>query len=90
MLSYKSRSGGTDYVETDSKFSTMTCHVCGCRCGPTGWDGLKVRQWRCTDCGSLHDRDINAARNTLLAGLGMFSKEKGKKLSSHEVLCAKA
>lgn len=90
MLSYKSHSGGTDYVETDAKFSTMTCHVCGRPCGPTGWDGLKVRQWRCTDCGSLHDRDINAARNTLFAGLGMFSKEKGKKLSSHEVLCAKA
>lgn len=80
MIAYKSRAGGTEYVEPDAKFSTMTCSACGSRSGPTGWDGLAVRQWRCSDCGSLHDRDVNAARNTLLAGLG----------TSHEVHCAKA
>jgi len=70
MLSYKSHSGGTEYVETDSKFSTKTCSDCGTLSGPTGWAGLQVRQWRCSGCGSLHDRDVNAARNTLLVGLG--------------------
>jgi len=25
--------------------------------------GLQVRQWRCSDCGTLHDRDVNAAIN---------------------------
>jgi transposase len=80
MIAYKSRAGGTEYVESDAKFSTMTCSDCGSRSGPTGWHGLAVRQWRCSDCGSLHDRDVNAARNTLLAGLG----------TSHEVHCAKA
>jgi len=48
----------------------MTCSVCGAVSGPTGLAGLSVRQWRCKDCGSLHDRDINASRNTLLAGVG--------------------
>lgn len=24
----------------------------------------------CADCGTLHDRDVNAARNTLIAGAG--------------------
>jgi transposase len=71
MLAYKSRIGGTQYVETDSKYSTMTCADCKGRTGPAGLRGLAVRQWRCTSCGSLHDRDINAARNTLIAGLGM-------------------
>jgi transposase len=80
MLSYKSHAGGTEYDEPDSKFSTMTCSVCGSRSGPTGWGGLAVRQWRCSECGTLHDRDINAARNTLFAGAGY----------AHEVLCANA
>ena len=70
MLAYKSRSGGTQYDEPDSKFSTKTCSDCGSLSGPTGWSGLAVRRWRCSDCGSLHDRDVNAARNTLFAGVG--------------------
>lgn len=78
MLSYKSLAGGTKYVEVDSKFSTKTCSNCGSRSGPTGWAGLSVRQWRCPECGTLHDRDTNAARNTLHAALG----------TSVEVLCA--
>jgi transposase len=78
QLRYKSLCGGTEYVETDSRFSTMTCSTCGAHSGPTGWGGLAVRQWRCTDCGSLHDRDVNASRNTLFAGAGC----------AHEVLCA--
>lgn len=39
--------------------------------GPTGITGLSVRQWECSSCGTAHDRDTNAAVNTLLAGLGM-------------------
>jgi IS605 OrfB family transposase len=70
MLDYKCRAGGRTYIEVDGRYSTMTCSACGSRSGPTGWGGLAVRQWRCTDCGSLHDRDVNAARNTLLAGAG--------------------
>jgi putative transposase len=70
MLSYKSPISGTKYVEVDSQFSTTTCSNCGARTGPTGWGGLAVRQWRCTECGTLHDRDVNAARNTLIAALG--------------------
>lgn len=70
MLSYKSRAGGTKYVEVDSKFSTKTCSDCGSHSGPTGWSELAVRQWRCSGCGSLHGRDRNAARNTLNAAVG--------------------
>jgi transposase len=75
MLAYKSRSGGTQYDEPDAKFSTKTCSDCGSLSGPTGWFGLAVRQWRCSDCGSRHDRDVNAARNTLFAGAGIAHEE---------------
>ncbi len=70
MLAYKCRTDGRQYVEVDPKFSTMTCSDCGCLSGPTGLRKLDVRHWECRDCGSLHDRDINAAMNTLKAGAG--------------------
>ncbi len=70
MLSYKCRAGGRKYIEVDSKGSTMTCSNCLAKTGPTGTSGLSVRQWECTGCGILHDRDHNAAINTLLVGLG--------------------
>jgi transposase len=70
MLAYKSRAGGTRYDEPDCRLSTRTCSNCGALTGPTGLAGLKVRQWQCSECGTLHDRDVNAARNTLFAGAG--------------------
>ncbi len=36
---------------------------------PKGIAGLSNRMWRCDDCGTVHDRDINAARNILAIGL---------------------
>lgn len=71
MLSYKaSRTGDTIYVEPESKHSTMRCSNCQELTGPTGWSGLAVRRWVCP-CGTEHDRDINAAQNTLIAGAGL-------------------
>jgi putative transposase len=69
MLSYKMPKSGGTYVEPDCKFSTKTCSECGSQSGPTGIAGLSVRQWRCP-CGVEHDRDVNAARNTLIAAAG--------------------
>lgn len=71
MLEYKSRIGGTEYIEVASKNSTKTCSDCGRPSGPTGWKGLLVRQWECAECGASHDRDVNAAINTLIAGAGI-------------------
>jgi transposase len=47
--------------------STKTCNECGSQSGPTGLTDLSVRQWSCSDCGFVPDRDVNAARNTLSA-----------------------
>ncbi|HZC85912.1 MAG TPA: zinc ribbon domain-containing protein [Steroidobacteraceae bacterium] len=36
--------------------------------GPQGREGLVVRDWRCSECGVQHDRDINSAINILVSG----------------------
>lgn len=74
MLSYKSKrrtDGLGVYVEVDSRNSTRTCSTCGALSGPTGWTGLSVRGWDCGACGAHHDRDVNAAVNTLIVGAGL-------------------
>lgn len=67
MLSYKSVWYGRTLVKIDRWHpSTKTC----CECGTTGHKlSLSDREWTCPDCGTTHDRDLNAARNILTAGL---------------------
>jgi putative transposase len=45
--------------------SSQLCSRCGMKDGPKP---LGVRSWTCGTCGSVHDRDINAARNILFEG----------------------
>jgi putative transposase len=70
MLEYKSLIGGSELVFPENRNSTRTCSTCGALSGPTGLVGLKVREWDCGACGTHHDRDINAARNALISGVG--------------------
>ncbi len=76
MLAYKSsRTGDRRYIEVPGKGSTRTCSHCGASTGPQGRAGLSVRQWECSACGTHHDRDVNAAINTLIAGVGTTHEE---------------
>ena len=47
--------------------SSKTCSACGYCLEDLP---LSVRQWSCPACGTLHDRDINAARNLMNVGPG--------------------
>ena len=72
MLADKADRYGRTVVRIDRWFpSSQRCSTCGHRGGPVGRAGLKVRAWACPACGAHHDRDINAARNILAAGLAV-------------------
>jgi putative transposase len=62
---------GGQVVVADRFFaSSKTCSVCGHKLDDLP---LSVREWTCPDCGSIHDRDVNAARNLLAYGLAALS-----------------
>lgn len=72
MLRYKARRHGARYLEIDEHMTTQTCSSCGSRDAPErprGIAGLRVRRWDCSHCGVSHDRDVNAAKNILRAGM---------------------
>jgi len=67
QLEYKSRWYGRELVRIDRWYpSSKRCSDCGHTVKSLP---LSVREWVCPECGAIHDRDINAARNVLAAGL---------------------
>ena len=68
LLKYKviRRSGA--YIEVNEYLTTQTCSHCLAVSGPKGLKGLSVREWVCSNCRSVHDRDVNAAMNILRIG----------------------
>ncbi|MFJ6085042.1 RNA-guided endonuclease InsQ/TnpB family protein [Streptomyces sp. NPDC092369] len=67
MLEYRCAWYGRELVVIDRWFpSTKLCGACGTVAAKLP---LNVREWTCEDCGAVHDRDVNAARNLLAAGL---------------------
>ncbi len=67
MLEYKAAWYGRQLVVVDRWFpSSKRCSACGTIAAAMP---LEVREWVCAACGATHDRDVNAARNILAAGL---------------------
>ena len=66
MLEYKARKHGRTFARI-GRFepTSQVCSACGVKDGPKP---LAVRQWTCAGCGTVHDRDVNAARNVLALG----------------------
>jgi putative transposase len=73
MLQYKCDRAGVWFDEVNEAYSTQTCSCCKKRTGPKGLEGLGVREWICSGCGTGHHRDVNAARNILAAGHGRLA-----------------
>ena len=59
--------------ETQQKDERLTSQVCSA-CGalpegrPRGIADLAIRRWDCSECGAVHDRDVNAAINIVRLG----------------------
>jgi putative transposase len=92
MLKYKAAKQGKGYIEVNRFFpSSKLCNVC---LRKEANMPLNKRMWTCVGCGTVHDRDINAALNIrneakrmMAAGLvatacgGSVSPKRGRKLS---------
>ena len=66
MLEAKSVMYGRDFRVIDRwEATSQKCSCCGFNAGKKE---LNVREWTCLNCGTFHDRDINASLNILVAG----------------------
>jgi len=69
QLEYKAEWYGRTLIKIDKWYpSSKRCHCCG-----HVLDSLSLdeRFWMCPECKAFHDRDINAAKNVLAAGLAV-------------------
>lgn len=57
------RASATALTDVKEAGSTYTCCVCGKATGPK--NDTSIREWKCTECNSLHHRDLNSGFNIL-------------------------
>ena len=74
ILEYKANYYGKRYIQIDTYYpSSQECSKCGYKNEKV--KELSVRNWICPECGSVHDRDINASQNILFEGIKKYVKE---------------
>jgi putative transposase len=81
FLEYKSQQAARGFEVVSERNTSVTCSHCRTLTGPRGVNGLIVRAWVCGNCGVLHDRDVNAARNILI-GSRWWTSVRGNEQSS--------
>ena len=71
FIRYKCQWYGKEFRQVDRFYASSK--ICSC-CGTYHKDivtSLNVREWICPDCGTQHDRDVNAAKNILNKALSV-------------------
>jgi putative transposase len=82
MLRYKAEWYGRDVIEIDRFFpSSKLCNCCGFKNTELK---LNDRSWKCSDCGTTHNRDLNAAINIMKEGKRILNIKNKIGLSSPE------
>jgi putative transposase len=88
QVEYKAAMKGGRVILADRFFaSSKTCSACG---SVTEAMPLSVREWECQECGTAHDRDINAARNLELVAQAMREPLRHGAAATHGEIAALA
>jgi putative transposase len=75
VAEYKAARYGRHVITADRWYpSSKMCSACGHLLADLS---LNTRTWQCPSCGTRHDRDINAAKNILAAGLAVAGDNPG-------------
>ncbi|WP_405483694.1 RNA-guided endonuclease InsQ/TnpB family protein [Streptomyces sp. NBC_00009] len=83
MLAYKAARYGRTFVKINRfQPTSQVCSTCGHHDGPKP---LHVREWTCPACGTVHDRDVNAAKN-VKAAAGLAASACGAKIRPEPLL----
>lgn len=77
FLEYKAGMLGGNCEIVSEAGTTFTCSKCDAETGPRGSEGLKIREWTCSECGTLHDRNGNSA--TLILRMGHHTPQAAPK-----------
>ncbi len=78
LLEYKTQWYGKRFIVIDRwRPSSKLCSTPDCG-GKNNHLKLSDRTWVCNNCGTLHDRDFNAAKNIRAAGLAVVQRELDK------------
>jgi putative transposase len=84
MLSSKCDRYNRQLVIVDRWFaSSQKCSHCGFKGGKKELD---VREWECLNCGTIHDRDINAANNIKQWADGQSDQDKNRQASTNKTI----
>ena len=74
MLTYKANWYGRTVVKVPNNYpSSQLCSICSYKNSIT--KDLRIRKWTCPECGTVHDRDVNAAKNILSKGIETLTKD---------------